>query len=452
MRRFLQFTLPFVMIAICLSIAYLIVKSKKSPKKKERAQAMIVVDVQKAKAVNYQMKVNTQGVVQAKLRGQLSSEVSGKIIKTSDKLFAGFFFKKGDVLAEIDSRDFEIAKTKAAATVVRVEYNYQQELVRSKAFDAAIKKAENSVEEAKLALIQENARVDQALADWQKLGLEGEPSELLLRKPQLRAAQARVDSAEAELEIKKAEKNLSGAMLQSAKATIQSAKADLSQRTIDLARCLIKAPYDGRVMSVNVALGEYINRGTVLAKIYGIESNVVRLPVSEQQMNFLNLSHDRESQAKTVVEFLSVNDTSKGLWKGEVERLESEIDSKSRQQFIIARVDQPFSGEKAFQPGLFVKAQITGKLLKNVYILPQTAIRESRYVWLVNDQSKLEKKHIEILWRDQKMVIVKADFVESSRICTTALSYAKENLVVEVKGKAKGRQKGEKHAEPKGKI
>ena len=63
------------------------------------------------------------------------------------------------------------------------------------------------------------ARAEQAVRDWEKLGLNRDPSDLVLRKPQLVSARARITAAEAAV--------------------------DKAMR--DLERTEIRAPYDCRI-------------------------------------------------------------------------------------------------------------------------------------------------------------------------------------------------------------
>jgi len=436
-RLSLQILLPLVVIALCALGGRSIINGRTTPERKERQKALTVVDIKVAKKIDYPMMVNTQGVVKPRIQSTLVPEISGKIIKASESFFAGNFFEEGDILLEIDPRDFEIAKAKAEAELVRVEHVYQQELVRTESFIASIKKASNALQQVSLTLKEEKARSQQALEDWKKLGIEGEAGELVLRQPQLQAAQAAMEAAKAELRIKEKDQTLTDSLLKSALANIKAAKADLRQKTINLQRCTVKAPFRGRIISKKAALGQYVNPGTALAQIYCINSSEVRLPVSNAQMAFLDLKQDNPSEKSALqarVDFHTTNISENSHWEGKIERIESEIDQQSRQHFVIARVDNPFDGKTAFKSGLFVKASIHGKTLKDVYILPVSAIRESNHLWVVNNESKLERRSVEVLWRNSKIAVLQGDINDSDKICTTALSYAEPGLPVKVRG------------------
>ncbi|ETX08013.1 biotin/lipoyl-binding protein [Candidatus Entotheonella palauensis] len=66
--------------------------------------------------------LRSRGVVRAPTRTQLATEVSGRVIKVAEAFHDGRFFKAGEVLVELDPRDYTLE-------VRRLE----QELVQAKA-------------------------------------------------------------------------------------------------------------------------------------------------------------------------------------------------------------------------------------------------------------------------------------------------------------------------------
>ena len=140
--------------------------------------------------------VDSQGTVSARTRTTLVSEVSGQIIEVSPAFVSGGFFRKGDILVRIDPRNYQTALKRAQADVAR----------------------------AQTQVATESALAGYAYEDWKKLrelnAKPGDtPSDLTLRKPQMQEALAGLASQEAALE--KAQE--------------------------DLARTVIRAPYDGMV-------------------------------------------------------------------------------------------------------------------------------------------------------------------------------------------------------------
>ena len=127
----------------------------------------MVVDVVSVETRDYQLRLQSYGTVQPRTSATLIAQVSGQIVSVNPNVRDGGFFDKGDVLATIDSRDYE----------------------------ADVRIAEAVLMDARQALAEAEARSEQAREDWARLGNEGPAPDLVLRVPQLEAARARVKSA-----------------------------------------------------------------------------------------------------------------------------------------------------------------------------------------------------------------------------------------------------------------
>jgi multidrug resistance efflux pump len=97
----------------------------------------------------------------------LSSQVAGEIVRIHPNFEDGAFVEKGEILVELEPADFEAAVVAAEAEEVR----------------------------ASVALAQEEIRAEQAQLNWEKLGKQGDPSDLVKRLPQLREAKTNLNAA-----------------------------------------------------------------------------------------------------------------------------------------------------------------------------------------------------------------------------------------------------------------
>ncbi len=120
-----------------------------------------------------ELTVLAQGTVAPRTESDLIARVSGRVIEISPKFANGGFFEKGDVLIRIDQRDYVLALAITRAEVARAQVRYSLER-----------------EEAEVAKVE-----------WSEVG-EGEPSDLVLRKPQLAQASAALGALEKEDEDK----------------------------------------------------------------------------------------------------------------------------------------------------------------------------------------------------------------------------------------------------------
>jgi len=161
------------------------------------------VGVFAVKTSSYKASVKGYGEVMPIDALTLVAQVSGRITQLSDTFQTGAVVKKGEVLAFIDDTDY-------------VE---------------ALSSAKTDYESAVVALEEERLQGVQALDEWQRSGLDGEPaSALVLRQPQLKAAQASLDEA---------------------KQALETAKRDLAFTEIT-------APFDALVVTRDVSLGSYV--------------------------------------------------------------------------------------------------------------------------------------------------------------------------------------------------
>jgi multidrug efflux system membrane fusion protein len=383
----LRIILPIIVLAAGLSVAWLFVANKKEPERKAPPKIPLRVDATRLKPQSYPVILESRGTVRPRTESTLIPEVSGAIIEVSPKFNPGKFFEKGDILIHLDPTDYE-----SAVTISRAE-----------------------VAQAGVALEEEKARVEQAFENWQELGRTGQPNPLVLRQPQLAEANARIASAQAQLE--RANRNLE--------------------------RTNIRAPYAGRILEKNVDVGQYVSPGTVLARIYAVDYVEIRLPLSNEQLAFINLPEQFRGDSEPIDAYPPV--TIKGdygrqtyEWQGEIVRVEGAIDQRSRQLFVVAHVDDPYAPTETGRPplkiGLFVEADIHGNTLDDVFVLPREAVRAGSEILLINDKNELQRVPVDPIWSDASSIVTRSNadigLVPGALLCTTPISFAVSGMTV----------------------
>ena len=349
---------PIIILVVLVGLAYLILYN---PPQAERdrapAEPQLTVDVLELERRPYRVNLQSYGTVQPRTSSMLVAQVFGEITSINDSLRTGGFFEKGDVLLNIDRRDYL----------------------------ANVKIAEGTLLDAKQALIQEQARAAQALEDWQRLGNQGEAPALVLRQPQLAAAEARVASA-------------------------QSA---LDKARLELARTRVVAPYAGRVMNKLVDQGQVVNKNSALAEIYAVDYVEVRLPLRNRDLAFIDLPEDyrfdagEASPGPRVTVRSELGDGSS--WHGRVVRTEGAIDERARQLHVVAQIDDPFGihaqGKAPLKIGQYVTAEVAGTLLQGALLIPAGAIYQGGYVYIVED-GVLQRRDIKVAWQNQAEALI----------------------------------------------
>ena len=324
--------------------------------------------------------IRTRGVIRAHNEVVLTPQVSGKIIRILPGFEDGAFFAEGDVLVEFDPQDFETAVVVAEAQLARAISSHAQE----------------------------QTRANQAKLNWEDLGYEEEPTELVLRIPQLREAEAVRDSA----------------------------KAQRDQAKRNLERTKVRAPFDGRVRRRTAGLGQSVGPGTPLGSIFAIEFAEVRLPIAARDMAFLTLPEDPED-SPVDVQLRDALNHDETVWTAKIIRTEGTLDASSLELFAIARVSDPFgrqSGHRPLRIGQPVLASIPGHVLKDVTVIPRAGVRQlDRIILLDPNELTIQSHRIEAIWSDAEHVVVRdATIANGSLLATTHLIYAPDGSKVEI--------------------
>lgn len=352
----------------------------KSPKKsgnKYRKSAALQTETQTLVSVNYHVTLSTQGTVKTDVSTVLNPSVSGKIINISPKFQNGSFFRKGDTLVELDPTDFNSEIINADANVAR----------------------------AQASLIQEKATAAQALRNWKDIGFDEEPNDLVLRKPQLKLAEANLAAQE----------------------------ASLTRAKLNVERAKIKAPFNGRVRTRLVGPGQSVGNGTNLGEIYATDSAEIRLPLSSAQLEKITID-EQGNQNIPVILTDAINSNNKTKWKATITRVEGELDESSRELFLIAKINDPFgiiSKNPPLRINQPVNASIIGNTLQNAVIINRKHIYGANEIILIKD-GVIQRRNINITWSTPDSVITQDPDLDGMSIATSRLTFATDGTPVQI--------------------
>jgi RND family efflux transporter MFP subunit len=330
-----------------------------------------------------ELSVRTQGTVVPRTESDLVAEVSGRIIAVSASLASGGFFEPGEVLVSIDPSDYEIALERARASLDRNESRL--ELART------------------------------ALARQERLAKRNVGSS------------ADLDGA------KNAERV--------AEADLREARAVIAQAERNLERTQVRVPFTGRVREKKVDIGQYVNRGTPIARVYAVDYAEVRLPIPDRDAAFVDLPigyRDDEGESTGPSVLLRARFAGREYtWTGRIVRTEGELDPKTRMIHAVARVEDPYGrGEDPDRPplavGLFVDAEIQGRRQLGIVELPRDALRNGDEVAIVDADSRIELRRVEVLRRDGDRVFVASGIEPQERVVSGPLTLAVDGMRVRV--------------------
>ena len=371
---------PVVVAGLGIALFYNLIST--GPKLDSRPPAPIrpLVQSQVVEMQALQLTAGAFGTVEPRSETDLVSEVSGRIVSTAQGMVTGGFFDAGEVLFEVDPTDYKIALELASAAVAKAvsEVTFAQ-----KDYDRQLD-------------LKQRQSVSQALED-----------EALKR-------------------------------LQFAKASYREAAARLESAQRDLARTRVVAPYQGRVRSEKIDVGQYVLKGVAVAKLYATDYAEVRLPIQDQDLAYLNVTLSDQGIAKTARPKVSLRANFAGevqRWEGEVVRTEGEIDAVTRMVNLVARIKAPYQASAGGAPlavGLFVEAEILGRRLPGVVKLPRTALRGDSTVFLIDAEQRLRRASVKVVRREGDWVLIGDGLSDGDRVCLSAMDDAVEGMQVRI--------------------
>ncbi len=376
MNRLIRILLPIIVLGSSFAASKVLLTTAPKAERKPPKPVMPLVEVVEVHPINYPIRLRSRGTIAPQTQGELVAEIAGRITATSSHFKPGGSFESGEVLVTLDADDYRHAITIARADLAQAE----------------------------LTLEKTRAEAAQAEANWKQMALTTTPTALTLHRPQLAQAEA----------------------------TLAAAKARLAQAKRDLKRTKIIAPYRGRLLEKRADLGQFITRGTPLATLYATDLAEVRLPITDRQSRFLPLP---ESGHHPKVTLRTATGSGEQQWNGTIVRSEATIDPRTHQLYVVAQIKDPYTptlNGEALKIGQFVTAEIEGQTLQQVYRVPRVAVRNGNQILVVDQQSKIAHRTLEIIWQQTDQLIASAGLEPGDQVVTTALPYAPSGMQVKV--------------------
>lgn len=415
--------LPILILVGAFFLAKYFIATGPEAKKKPFVERLPVVEVITLKPEDYSVNLKASGIVRAGTQTNLVSEVSGRIIKISDRFNEGSYFNKNQTLLTIDAADYKNALAITAS-----------DIAGNKALLDQLKVEENSTKRsynlAKNNLGLGNAEVSRKSNLWKKKLIAR--SVLDAEKQKLIQLQQRVEDSLGKLNSYTSRKL-------AIESKINATLARQNQERLNISRTTIRTPYSGRVLQKNVDIGQFVSKGIALGIVYATDYVYVDLPLSLNQYELLGIPETFQNKSASTlklpkVTFHSTNSRQQSLWQGQVVRTSAALDSESRQIKVIARIDNPFIAKAGVSApvriGQYLDADLKGKIFRDVYVLPAGAVRQNKEIMLLKS-GKVHIVPISVLVNTSKQTIVKSkENIEGESLITTSLNQATQDMKV----------------------
>ena len=214
-----------------------------------------------------------------------------------------------------------------------------------------------------------------------------------------------VDDSEQELVLRKP-------YLAQAEASLAASQAAMAKAKLDVARCSVRAPFNAVIQDKFVDLGSQVGPSGALLSVIGTDEFWVDVKVSEENLKWFDIPVDGQDGGS------SVTIRNGSVWgdedfrQGQVLRLMGQLETQGRQAQLLVSVKDPLclKSEGDSRPkllvGSFVSVEIAGKPLKDVFAIRRDHLHDGNFVWVMNDQSRLEIRPVTIVFRGPEVVYV----------------------------------------------
>ncbi len=361
---YIQLGLVICFIIGSFTLSKLLKSSYDRPGPNTADDRILIVETANVTPQDYRITFETSGVVRARNHINVVPEVSGRVINVHESFYEGGSFNNDAVLFEIDPRDFQLD----------------------------VKRLEAEVARANTALELATAESQAAIAEWEQINGNDAIPDLVAKRPQLIEA---------------------GANLQAAEAMLEDARLNLERTRFTL-------PFNGKVITSNVAIGQYVMAGQSYGMVFDSGSLEVSASLVDKQLEWL--LDARDPDIDIAISFLG----KRHQYSGELKRAASTVDMGTR----FATVYFTFKEEVLeLLPGVFTEISSKSAEMQGITLLPSTALQSQGVVWLVRDGQILELWEPEIIYIDDDFIAAKG-FDRETEVVTSRIAGATNGMKI----------------------
>jgi RND family efflux transporter MFP subunit len=378
-RFVLSLTIPVCITAFALGVYVYQIKNRPKAERRKPPRQARLVNVETIHKTTCPISVSAMGLVVPAREITITPEVTGVITSIDPVVLPGGIIQKGQILFEIDSRDYH----------------------------AIVKQRQSDVEKAELNLKLESGNQTIAQQEYKMLEeiIEEQDKELVLRMPHLEETQA----------------------------ALEAAKAMLDKARLDVQRCTIKAPFNAIIKNKYTDLGARVSASNPLVSLIGIDEYWLEAVVSVDQLQWIDIPKDN-GQKGSAAKIYNISVWGDSQYReGQVIRLLGQLEIKGRMAKLLIAIQDPLCLRRNDMnlPLLidsYVQAEIQGRQLTDVFPIQREYIRNGNQVWIMNENNKLEIRPVEIVFGSKDTVYIRNGFQEGDKVVTTDLSTPVEGM------------------------
>ena len=384
-QRLLALGLIVLLLAVGLMVSRLLMKTRPQAKRKAPKKMETLVRVVEVSPLTATVKIKARGRIIAAREITLQARVSGQVVFLHPDFIPGGIIAQDEILLKLDDIDYQLN-------------------LRRKDDALALAEADFRIEEGSQMVARQEWELITSLTE----DVDISSRDLALRKPQLAKAEA----------------------------VVKSARTDLEKARVDLARTVIRAPFNLIIREENIDLGSEVSTTTNLATLAATDIFWAEISVPTEKLAWFELPDSKKAGSP-----VSIHTRQKQPHIGKIISLAPDLDHDGLMARLLIAMDDPLGLQSGRQPlllGSFVQAEIEGLKLKNVYSIPRSALYENNIVVLIDKESKLQLQPVTVAWKGVERVFVKDGLTPQSKVVISRVAAPIKGMPLKIVGSGGG--------------
>lgn len=321
------------------------------------------------------IKINALGTVTSLATVTIRSQISGQIVRIA--FTEGQIVNKGDLIAEIDSRPYQLALAQAEGALKR----------------------------------------DQALLQAAQLDLE------------------RYENLSKTNAIPRQQLDTQRALVLQDQGLVVSDQAQIDTAKLNITYCHIVAPVSGRVGLRQVDQGNYVTPGDANGLVVITQLSPISVVFTTAEDNLPPILKRVQSGAQLPVTAYDRSGKTR-LAGGLLLTFDNQIDPTTGTVKLRARFD---NGDGALFPNQFVNAELLVDTLRNTPVVPSSAVQRGApgtFVYLVNPDSTVSVRPVQLGPVDGDRVAIKSGVKPGDQVVTDGTDKLRDGIKITLRGGA----------------
>ena len=319
---------------------------------------------------------------------KVQSKVSGNVVEKY--IVGGQYVEAGQLLYQIDSRQYQSAVLRAQADLAQAEAVLQQSIATYNNSLTDLRRNEQ--------LFKESAIPEQAVTT--------------------QAAKVRADEATCEAN----------------EAAIYACQAALRTAQENLDDTKIYAPMSGQLGVDDVAIGTFVSSGqTNLVTIGAPDPIFVQFSISESDYLHFMTVQNMQSDHNPIDVTITLSDGKEYPFEGRIVEVDRELANNTGSLIMKALFPNP-SG--LLMPGMFARVKLTGEVIPNAILVPQRSVQQllgKSFVMVVGKDNKSEARTVELGDQIGSYFVVNSGISTDDTVVVEGLTNLREGIELDVK-------------------